>query len=117
MGFGRRRNWERGRRDDRKEGKARPKLAFAGAIVLAIGILFIFYGGNIVDFDTKMSVGAVTIPAGIIMLLLSMSKRNQIRFAKGMEKGMEKTKKAFETPCQCCKCTNCGRNHNHWTHD
>ena len=20
-------------------------------------------------------------------------------------------------PCNCCKCTNCGSNHNHWTHN
>ena len=113
MGYGRRFRSRNNHRDNTRKGKARPKLALAGAIILAVGILFIVYGENIVDFDTRMLVGVVAVPAGTIMLLFSISKRNQIRFAKGIER----TKKAFDEPCQCCKCQNCGRDHNHWTHD
>jgi len=58
-------------------------------------------------------VGFLGVVGGTLMLLFSLSKRNQIKVANGIESG----KKVFEDDCQCCKCTNCGSNHNHWTHD
>ena len=115
MGFGRRsrrRNWKKERRDDGREGRSRPKLALVGGIILTIGIFVVMYGTNIRNLDIGVG-GGFAVMAGTLMLLFSLSKRNQIRFAKGIER----TKKVFEDPCQCCKCTNCGRNHNHWTHD
>ena len=110
MGFGssRRHNFDL----DGKKGKASPKLALAGAIVLAIGILLINYWVGIRNIDYAMwSIFLVT--AGVVMLLLSMNRRQKRAYAKGVEH----LRKAFEDDCQCCKCQNCGRSHNHWTHD
>jgi len=45
--------------------------------------------------------------AGIAMIF-------QGRFLKGMKKVGKDLNRGV---CNCCKCTNCGRNHNHWTHD
>lgn len=111
MGFGRSRRHE-WRRNDGRGGQSRPKLALVGAIVLAVGILVIMYGTNVRNLDTSVT-GAFIVMVGTMMLLFSLSKRNQFRLAKGIER----TKKAFRDSCQCCKCQNCGRNHNHWTHD
>jgi uncharacterized membrane protein YedE/YeeE len=45
--------------------------------------------------------------AGIAMIF-------QGRFLKGMKKVGKDLDRGI---CNCCKCTNCDRNHNHWTHD
>ncbi len=63
--------------------------------------------------NPALLVGFLGVVGGVVMLGLSLSKRNQIRLSKGMETAG----KVFEDDCQCCKCTNCGQNHNHWTHD
>ncbi len=112
MGFGRSRRHDWGRNDER-EGKSRPKLALVGSIVLAIGILLIVYVADIRNLDIFTTIGFVAVLAGTLMLLLSLSKKNQIRLAKGIDR----IRKAFRDSCQCCKCQNCGKNHNHWTHD
>jgi len=119
VGFKRRRN-NRHNRYNKRKGGSRPKLAIAGAIALVIGILLTHYVGvptiyNEGKFDDNPALiaGFLGIVGGVIMLLLSLSKRNQKRVASGMEV----VGKAFEDDCQCCKCTNCGRDHNHWTHD
>lgn len=112
MRFGRKRNNRRYEEKSRRTGQSRPKLALVGAIVLTIGILLVMYGTNIRNLDIMMG-GGFVVMVSVILLLLSLSKRNQIRFAKGMKA----TSDAFKEPCHCCKCTNCGRNHNHWTHD
>lgn len=57
--------------------------------------------------------GMIGVVGGMVMLLFSLSKKNQIRVSNGIDA----TRKAFEDDCQCCKCQNCGRDHNHWTHD
>lgn len=112
MGYGRRRNWKGDRRDDR-HGRARPKLAITGAIVLVIGILLIFYVADVKQFDYATMIGGLFLVVGTMMLLLSMSKRKQGQFVKGMDVA----RGIFKESCQCCKCQNCGRSHNHWTHD
>lgn len=93
-------------------GRARPKLALAGAIVLAAGILLINYFVGIRNMDYAMG-SAFLVTAGVVMLFFSLKKGHQIRLSRGMDRAA----KAFKDPCQCCKCQNCGRNHNHWTHD
>ena len=118
MGFGKR--YRDNRNYNNKKGKARPKLAIVGAISLAIGILLIHYVGvptlyseGKFDDNPALIVGSLGVVGGVLMLLFSLSKRNQIRVTKGIDA----TRKVFEDDCQCCKCTNCGANHNHWTHD
>ncbi|RDJ31124.1 MAG: hypothetical protein DWQ18_03940 [Crenarchaeota archaeon] len=111
MGYGRKPRRHSNR--DYRKGRAKPKLAVIGAIVLGIGILVMLYGSSFVDFEKRMLIGVATIPTGVIMLLLSMRKKDQIRFAKGMERASD----VFKDDCQCCKCQNCGRDHNHWVHD
>jgi hypothetical protein len=98
---------------DGKRGKARPKLALAGAVVLAMGIFLIYFVVDVRNFDPASQIGFAATIAGGLMLLFSMIRRNQLRVAKGMDV----VRDVFKDQCQCCKCQNCGRNHNHWTHD
>jgi len=112
MRFGRRRNERRNDGNNGRKGKARPKLALAGGIVFAIGALSVMYGVNIRNLDIGLG-SAFVVSIGTLMMLFSLSKRNQSRFRKGVKI----TSKIFQDPCHCCKCTNCGLNHNHWTHD
>lgn len=117
MGFKKRRNNRHN--NYKRKGRARPKLAVIGAISLIIGILLIHYVGvpelraDRMSDNPALIAGFFGVVGGVLMLLLSLSKRNQIRVGKGMDAA----KKAFEDDCMCCKCQNCDRNHNHWTHD
>ena len=116
MGFKKRRN---NQNNYKRKGVARPKLAIIGAISLIIGILLVHYVGVPELRADRMSdnpawiAGFLGIVIGVVMLGLSLSKRNQYRLSKGMDA----VGKAFESDCMCCKCQNCDRNHNHWTHD
>ena len=120
MGFGKRS--KRNYRDNnyKKKGRARPKLAVIGAISLAIGILLVhfigiptMYSEGKFDDNHALTAGMIGIMAGVVMLLLSLSKKRQGQLASGMES----ISKALEPDCNCCKCNNCDMNHNHWTHD
>lgn len=86
-------------------------LAIGALLIHYVGVPALYKEGN---FDNPgLIAGFVGTVAGVVMLLFSLSKRNQIRVVKGMDA----VKKSFEDDSQCCKCQNCGRNHNHWTHD
>ncbi|QLH02995.1 hypothetical protein C5F47_05240 [Nitrosopumilus cobalaminigenes] len=118
MGFKKRRN-NRHNNYNRKKGGARPKLAVIGAISLVIGILLIHYVGvpelraDRMSDNPALIAGFVGVVGGVLMLLLSLSKRNQVRVGNVIDSARE----AFRDDCMCCKCQNCDRNHNHWTHD
>ena len=84
MGFGRRRDWERNKR---REGKSSPKLVLVGGIVLAIGILILFYG-NIRDLYIALG-GVIAVIIGTLILLSSLSKRNKIRFERVIDIAVE----------------------------
>lgn len=107
MEFGRR-NKKRNNRDDgyRKKRKLKTTIRLFGVIVLIIGFMIALYDLKNPDLATHQqyflfSIGFIVI--GMAMIL-------QRRLLVGL-KNMAKER------CQCCKCTNCGRNHNHWTHD
>ncbi len=118
MGFGRRKK-DYSSNNYKPKGSARPKLAIAGAISLVVGALLIHYYGvpllmsNRTADNPLLIAGMIGVLVGALMLFFSLSKRNQRRFAKGIDD----TRKAFADSCQCCKCQNCGRSHNHWVHD
>lgn len=119
MGFGKRRNWKNRDGNYKQKGRARPKLTLIGIILLVIGSLLVYYVGIPLAQSSRnmdnpyLAAGMAGMVAGMLMILFSLSKRNQNRVSKGMSV----VGKAFEEKCQCCKCQNCGRNHNHWTHD
>lgn len=121
MGFKKRQNnrYNNYNKHNKRRGDARPKLAVVGAISLIIGILLVHYVGvpalrvDSMSDNPGLIAGFLGIVAGVVMLGLSLSKRNQIRLSDGMDA----VGKALEPDCMCCKCQNCDRNHNHWTHD
>lgn len=45
-----------------------------------------------------------SISASLVMFL-GLKKRTRKKIANMLD------------PCRCCRCTNCGLRHNHWTHD
>ena len=114
MGFKRRRN-----NQYKKKGGARPKLTLIGIICLVVGALLIHYVGvpelraDVNSDNPALLAGILGLMGGTIMILFSLSKRNQGRVVKGMDAARE----VLRDDCMCCKCQNCDRNHNHWTHD
>ena len=58
--------------------------------------------------------GMVLFIAGLLTLFLSLNKRNQIKVGGVLDAVGDALVK---TNCMCCKCQNCDRYHNHWTHD
>lgn len=112
MDFGRRKNWNR-----REEGRDRPKLAILGAIFFVTGILIGWYFGvNKNMLEVFIGSGVLSL-IGFVMLLFSPSRRNQTKLADGIVKILRELTKPPKQRCNCCKCTNCGLRHNHWTHD
>ena len=110
-----------GRRNKRREdygtkGKARPKLALVGAIFITPAILFFIFVNGPVDWEILIPV-IISGMIGTVMLLSSMSRRNQSRFSKGLDTIGRGINSGLKDQCNCCKCTNCDRYHNHWTHD
>ena len=107
MGFGRR-NKKRHYNDDRYRKKIKLKTT-----VRLVGVIFVIIGFMVSLYDLKnpnsalhqqyflISIGLIVI--GMVMIL-------QRKFVEGL-------KNMGKKPCHCCKCTNCDRNHDHWTHD
>lgn len=112
MGFGRRRNW---RSRDRVEGKKRNVrliVAIIGSVVVFIGFVFALHGTNTTNIDTVL-IGFSLVMVGFLIAFYSLKKKDR----KGFVDKVDSIGKIFKEPCHCCKCTNCDRNHNHWTHD
>jgi hypothetical protein len=103
MGFSRR-NKKRYPRDDgyRKKRKLKTTIRLVGMIVVIIGFLVGLY--DLKNQDSPAHQQYFLISIGLIVIGMAMILQGGL-------------KKIFKTPCQCCKCTNCGRDHNHWTHD
>ena len=94
MGFKKRRNNRYNNRNNnynKRKGGARPKLAIAGVITLVIGILLVHYVGvpelraDRMSDNLALIIGFLGIIAGVVMLGLSLSKRNQIRLSGGID--------------------------------
>lgn len=98
----------------RTKGKARPKLALIGALLLAGSFLVMMFGNKPINWNVTIGALLVCI-TGTLMLLFSMSKRDQIRFVRTLDKIEKGIKVITKDECQCCGHQNCGSNHNHWT--
>ena len=107
MGFGRR-NKKRNNKDNeyRKKRKLKTTIRLFGVIVVMIGFMIALY--DLKNPDSASHQQYFLISIGLIVIGMAMIL--QRKFVEGL-KNMGKER------CQCCKCTNCGRNHNHWTHD
>jgi len=81
-----------------------PKLVLAGTIILLISSLIVIIDVNIGRSDIGI-LGIYGWIIGIVLLFLSLKKSTRRKIVRTLE------------PCECCKCTNCGLRHNHWTHD
>jgi len=95
MGFGRRRNGRHGwKRDNRKKMGLGKKIRLLGLVVVLVGIVILA-----LNKDTHSQTFIISFALIVIGMVMIAGKR------------------IFEKSCNCCKCTNCGLNHNHWTHD
>ena len=99
------------------------KMRVGGLISLVVGFILIQYmavpairTGNTVE-SIALLAGIILLIAGPIILLLSLNKRNQQKVGKGLDLLGGAIREAAKSNCMCCKCTNCDRYHNHWTHD
>ena len=83
------------------------KIRVAGVILMALAFVVAYIDDNtkrdLSTHQTYFAVMTVMIIAGMAMIL----QRKLLIGLKNMSK----------SNCQCCKCQNCGRNHNHWVHD
>ncbi len=76
----------------------------AGLIIILIGMLIAIFDAGI----QRTEIGTYWLPVvllGVAVIVFSLKKSTKRKIANVLD------------PCQCCKCTNCGRNHNHWVHD
>lgn len=101
MGFGKRRNWKNRVNNYKQKGRARPKLTLIGIISLVVGSLLVYYVGIPLAQSSKnmdnpyLAAGIVGMVAGMLMILFSLSKRNQSRVSKGINA----VGKAFKEKC------------------
>ena len=99
------------------------KMRVGGLISLVVGLILIQYmaapairTGNTVEGIALLS-GMVLFIAGLLTLFLSLNKRNRIKVGKGIDAVAGTINEITTSNCMCCKCQNCDRYHNHWTHD
>ena len=120
MGFKRRKKNYRNYNQKKKDG-FHPKRAISGAILLAIAIGAVLYvpAGNILgNFVLLGAIMAMCI-AGTLLLLFSPNRKGQDKISRGIGKvggGIGNALAKSMEGGKCCRCTNCGRDHNHWTH-
>ena len=110
MGFGRRRDWKKSQdnRDNgyRKKRKLKTQIRLLGVIVVLIGFIVSLYDSKNNDLATHQQYFLISI--GLIIIGMAMILQRKL---------LDGLKNMTKERCQCCKCTNCGSNHNHWTHD
>ncbi|MBS3925132.1 MAG: hypothetical protein KGZ34_00340 [Nitrosarchaeum sp.] len=102
MGFGRRKRSHNKNNQYKKKIKLKTKIQFVGIILVAIGFIISLY-------DLKYP-NSQTLPVVIGLIVIGMAMILQKKLWDGL-------KNMAKEHCNCCMCTNCGRNHNHWTHD
>jgi uncharacterized membrane protein HdeD (DUF308 family) len=79
-----------------------------GIIVLCIGFLIITFDGMNRDREVNGIIPLLFILIGIGMIGQRSLLNAMGKFGNAIDKDLE--------GCHCCQCTNCDRNHNHWTH-
>lgn len=102
MGFGRRKRNYNKNNQYKKKIKLKTKIQCVGIILVAIGFIISLYD---LKYPTPQ-----TLPIVIGLIVIGMIMIGQKKLLDGL-------KNMAKEPCNCCMCTNCGRNHNHWTHD
>ena len=107
MRFGRR-NKKRHYSDDgyRKKIKLKTTVRLVGVLFVMIGFLVSFYDLKNPNSAFHQQYFLITIGFIVIGMIMILQK-----------KVLEGLKNMGKETCHCCKCTNCGRDHNHWTHD
>lgn len=101
MGFGKRS--KRNYRDSNYRKKKNLKKQ-----VQIVGIIFVIIGFLISLYDLKYNLPqSLPFVIGFIVIGMAMILQRKL---------LEVLKESFKEQCNCCKCTNCGRDHNHWVH-
>ena len=94
----------------RKKMKTKTLIRIIGAFLMINAFLVLLYGANNKDFGNQLVYPLLTFGLFIIGLAMIMQRKFLVMM-KNIGKDLNKGR------CNCCKCTNCSRNHNHWTHD
>lgn len=107
MGFGRRKKDYNRNNHYKKKMNFKTKIRIVGVIVMALAFVVAYVDDNTKrDLATHQKYFAIM----IIMIIAGMAMILQRKLLIGL-------KNISKPNCQCCKCQNCGRNHNHWVHD
>ena len=109
MGFGKGKRWKNNHRDNtyRKKMGIKTKIRLAGVAVVIVGFMIALYDDS---KKPELAVHQQLFLISIGMIIIGMAMVLQRKLLEGL-------KNASKPRCNCCKCTNCGRGHNHWTHD
>jgi len=87
-------------------------------LIRIIGIFVFMTGWMIMLLSAFYKIGFGTqnqsILISFVIIIIGVAMIAQRRFLPGLAKV---AKDITKENCQCCKCTNCGLRHNHWTHD
>lgn len=102
MGFGRNRRWKNNKNNPyKKKMKLKAKVMLLGVIFVMAGFLVGIYADSEKNLNRANHQQYFAISIGLIIIGMAMILQ----------------KKLLEKRCNCCKCTNCDRGHDHWTHD
>src|SRR3972149_2200368 len=91
----------------RKKMKTKTLIRIIGAFLMINAFLVLLYGANNKDFGNQLVYPLLTFGLFIIGLAMIMQRKFLVMM-KNVGKDLNKGR------CNCCKCTNCSRNHNHW---
>jgi len=83
-----------------------------GVLLTLVGLFFLYLGFVVIGgsgFNDSFAIGLVSFFVGIGLLAVSVINSKSIsRNTLNHEK---------ESECNCCKCSNCSLEHDHWSHD
>lgn len=106
MGFGKRkRNYKNN--NHKKKMNFKTKIRIIGVILMALAFVVAYVDDNTKrDLPTHQTYFVIMIVLIISGMAMILQKKLWIAL-KNLNKSV----------CKCCKCQNCGQNHNHWVHD
>lgn len=109
MRFDKNRRWKNNKNNPyKKKIKLKTKIMLVGVIFVVAGFLVGIYDDSEKNRSLASHQQYFVISIGLIIAGMAMILQKKLLVG---------LKDLTKEHCNCCKCTNCDRGHNHWTHD